>query len=136
MAYAKEVSQALVIRRISFNRTAETQRRLSEFVEQVEGNDYSIFGILRGKDKVVDNAEFSVASPPKEKKFFCSELAAACLRAVGCISTERVSSYFWPGSFAEGGEIDSCLAEGVTIGPEISIDCRIMEVGRAVTDTL
>lgn len=78
MAYAKEVSQALVIRRISFNRTAETQRRLSEFVEQVEGNDYSIFGILRGKDKVVDNAEFSVASPPKEKKFFCSELAAAC----------------------------------------------------------
>ena len=41
-------------------------------------------------------------------------------------------SYFWPGSFAKGGEIDHALTPGLSYGEVILLDCKIIEVGKAV----
>lgn len=48
------------------------------------------------------------------------------------------SSYFWPGSFAIGGEMDVILREvssppNPSYGDEYIIDCRLLEIGRAVS---
>ncbi|ETM51200.1 hypothetical protein, variant 1 [Phytophthora nicotianae] len=47
MAYAREVSNTIVVRKISSERTPEITEVLTEFVRRVDGNPYSIFGILR-----------------------------------------------------------------------------------------
>lgn len=47
MAYAREVSNTIVVRKIEVERTPEMVEMLREFVSRVDGNPYSIFGILR-----------------------------------------------------------------------------------------
>ncbi|DAZ97400.1 TPA: hypothetical protein N0F65_011284 [Lagenidium giganteum] len=175
MAYAREVSKTIVVRRLDQHaRTDETHQRLTQFVQRVEGNSYSIFGILqaRGESERIDSREImqlqlepqrrcsqtteasytsdassdatgsvvpSDASPTgsegkasrSNRKYFCSSLIASAYKHVGWLDTTRSSSYFWPGSFEEGGEIDKYMAKGVQLGPETIIDCRIVEVGLA-----
>ncbi|KAG2828193.1 hypothetical protein PC129_g8226 [Phytophthora cactorum] len=47
MAYAREVSNTIIVRKIVSDRTPELTEMLREFVRRVDGNPYSIFGILR-----------------------------------------------------------------------------------------
>ncbi|KAI9988074.1 hypothetical protein PInf_024335 [Phytophthora infestans] len=47
MAYAREVSNTIIVRKIASERTPELTETLREFVRCVDGNPYSIFGILR-----------------------------------------------------------------------------------------
>ncbi|KAG7386705.1 hypothetical protein PHYPSEUDO_015385 [Phytophthora pseudosyringae] len=47
MAYAREVSNSIIVRKIETERTPEMIEVLREFVRRVDGNPYSIFGILR-----------------------------------------------------------------------------------------
>uniref|UniRef100_K3WMP2 PX domain-containing protein n=1 Tax=Globisporangium ultimum (strain ATCC 200006 / CBS 805.95 / DAOM BR144) TaxID=431595 RepID=K3WMP2_GLOUD len=49
MAYSREVSNVIAVRRIRAERTPEMVEQLRLFVERVEGNPYSILGILRSK---------------------------------------------------------------------------------------
>ncbi|KAF1321069.1 Ribonuclease h2 subunit a, partial [Globisporangium splendens] len=49
MAYSREVSNVIAVRRIKVERTPEMVEQLRLFVERVEGNPYSILGILRSK---------------------------------------------------------------------------------------
>jgi len=63
--------------------------------------------------------------------FFCSELVAAGLQEMGIIDASCNSSYFWPGSFGKGGEIDESLCEGLSYGDVILLDCKTMEVGES-----
>jgi hypothetical protein len=47
MAYAREVSKAIVVRKVETERSPELLELLAEFVRRVNGNPYSILGILR-----------------------------------------------------------------------------------------
>lgn len=49
MAYAREVSNVIAVRRIVAERSPAVVERLKRFVERVEGNPYSILGILRSQ---------------------------------------------------------------------------------------
>lgn len=49
LAYSREVSNVIAVRKIKAERTPEIVERLRAFVEQVEGNPYSILGILRSQ---------------------------------------------------------------------------------------
>ena len=111
-------------------RDESTTTALSNFVRHVDGNSYSILGILKGNE--VKNKLSNETTSPKDKKFFCSELVAAALRAMGALSTAHVSSYFWPGDFAEGGTVERCLDDNCALGREIEVDCRVVEVGSAI----
>ena len=51
----------------------------------------------------------------------------------GVIRPNYNVSFFWPGSFALGGEVDGAVTDGLAYGPEILIDCREMEVGSALS---
>lgn len=183
MAYSREVSNVIVVRKIKAERTPEIVERLRHFVERVEGNPYSILGILRSQkasERMVLDAppssqvetsgntsaddsdsstgsssgtpaayglklstpstipESSIASEAssaaKKRKYFCSSLAASTLKHLGWIHTTHGSSHFWPGSFEDGGEIETCFIDGVSMEPEAVIDCRIVEVGLATQD--
>ena len=57
------------------------------------------------------------------------------MKSMGCLNSERPSAYFWPGSFSEGGELEKYLTNGVSYGPEILIDCRVLEIGKATKTT-
>ncbi|GMG16045.1 unnamed protein product [Phytophthora fragariaefolia] len=159
MAYAREVSNSIVVRRVETERPPELIELLKEFVLHVDGNPYSIFGILRSTGEsersifssarsCADETEESFANtgsstnsnpsspvtensdPSKAKrKYFCSSLVASAWKELGWLQTKRKSSSFWPGSFEDGGEVESLLAPGVALQPETVIDCRIVEVG-------
>lgn len=49
LAYSREVSNVIAVRKIQAERTPAIVERLRAFVEQVEGNPYSILGILRSQ---------------------------------------------------------------------------------------
>lgn len=49
MAYSREVSNVIAVRKIKAERTPAIVERLKLFVERVEGNPYSILGILRSQ---------------------------------------------------------------------------------------
>ncbi|KAF0691545.1 Aste57867_17257 [Aphanomyces stellatus] len=124
LAYGREVTNAIVARRVEAPRTPETLAKLQQFVLDVDGNKYSIFGILN-RSKVDDKE--------KTSNYFCSELVAATLQHLGWVQTTVPPSYFWPGSFAADGELEQKhLMPNVQLGPELAIDCKIMEVGRAM----
>ena len=64
-----------------------------------------------------------------KRRFFCSELVAAAQIKSGIIRKTFNVSFFWPGSFAEGGSVDEAMTDGLRYGAEILIDCRDIEVG-------
>ena len=68
-----------------------------------------------------------------KKNFFCSELVACCWKAMGVLQHRKNSTYYWPADFAPGGAVEEHLAEGVSLGPQIAIDCRFVEVGYATS---
>ena len=43
------------------------------------------------------------------QNFFCSELVAEALKAVGILDDARVSASWWPRDFQDGGAIDKAL---------------------------
>jgi len=69
----------------------------------------------------------------KKKTFFCSELVAAAQLDAGLLKPTSNASFFWPGSFAVGGEVDGATAAPFQYGPEITIDFKEAEVGKART---
>jgi ribonuclease H2 subunit A len=196
MAYAREVSKKIVVRTLQVERTKEIEQQFKEFVSRVEGNKYSIMGILQTRsdsaskniDKISEtetetetaatktkkkttatsvvpfgdlntlmnatsitttsssntstttSSSSSISEKEEEnhdkkdkRKYFCSSLVAATLKHVGWLQTKHSSSYFWPGSFEEGGEIEKFLRQDIQISSEQVIDCRIVEVGLATT---
>ncbi|KAL7686126.1 putative Phox domain, PX domain superfamily, papain-like cysteine peptidase superfamily [Plasmopara halstedii] len=160
MAYAREVSNVIVVRKIETERSIELMDTLTDFVRRVNGNRYSLAEILRftgksdrnlarstlvthskyevGDDSISSNINSSTPSSPvtsssdstkSQRKYFCSSLVAAAWKELGWLQTKRKSSSFWPGSFEDGGEVERLLRPELVLGPEIVIDCRIVEVG-------
>lgn len=159
MAYAREVSNSIVVRRVQTERSPELIAMLKDFVHRVDGNPYSIFGILRStgesersvfssirscadesEDSFANTGSSTSSSPSSpvtdisdasksKRKYFCSSLVASAWKELGWLQTKRKSSSFWPGSFEDGGEVESLLAPGLVLHPETVIDCRIVEVG-------
>ena len=50
---------------------------------------------------------------------------------MGCLQTEREDAYFWPSSFAQGGDLEKYMGPGFSYGEEIVIDCNMVEVEKA-----
>ena len=76
-------------------------------------------------------------SQQEEDKFFCSQLVAAGLKAMSVLPTDLNSSRFWPGSFAEGGEIDGAgvMIDPWRLGEVMLVDTKTLELGSAVVKT-
>ncbi|GMH77776.1 hypothetical protein TrST_g13862 [Triparma strigata] len=66
-----------------------------------------------------------------KKDYFCSELIAAALKAMGIMYDRRNELYFWPGEFGKGGSLDKSLIEECEYGEEMIIDCKVLEIGSA-----
>jgi hypothetical protein len=58
----------------------------------------------------------------QQDSFFCSELVAAGLQAMGVLPADFNANYFWPGTFAPGGALDGSLANGFCYGSLSVID--------------
>ena len=67
----------------------------------------------------------------EKKDYFCSELIAGALKAMGLMLDRRNELYFWPGEFGEGGGVDKSLIEGCKYGEEVIIDCKVLEIAGA-----
>ncbi|TMW62683.1 hypothetical protein Poli38472_005301 [Pythium oligandrum] len=170
MAYSREVSNSIVVRKFTADRSVEARQRLNDFVSSVNGNPYSILGLIhtrgesdrriadeRGNKSPATQRQTSPPSPSsrpttptggrmdsgnisprsneaRKRKYFCSSLVASALKHLGWLETTHSSSYFWPGSYEDGGDIEKYLAPGVSIGPETLVDCRIVEVGLATQE--
>jgi hypothetical protein len=63
--------------------------------------------------------------------YFCSELVAAGLKVLGVLGSQLNAPYFWPGSFGSGDILDKEILSGFVYGPEVLIDCRVVEVASA-----
>ena len=128
-AYAKEYAETIAIRR--FESPEITEKMLAElatFTEEVKGKPYSCTpGKLLRRNSKGDGLESS-----KQEGFFCSELVAAALKRMGLLDRKMANSYFWPGSYNKGGDIDKNLRDGVKLGDLIVVDCSSAEVGRAI----
>lgn len=59
--------------------------------------------------------------------YFCSELVAAALKAMGVLSMDVRNDFFWPGSFATG-YLETYITEGNFYGEEMNINCRVNSV--------
>lgn len=70
----------------------------------------------------------------EEEEFFCSKLVAAGLKAMGVISPDVNSSRFWPGSFAQGGDVDKdgAMLPDWRFGDVIVVDTKTLELESAV----
>lgn len=66
--------------------------------------------------------------------FFCSQLVAAGLKAMGVLPPDLNASRFWPGSFAEGGDVDEegMLSSGWHFEEVTLVDKKTLELGSAV----
>jgi hypothetical protein len=73
----------------------------------------------------------------QEDAFFCSQLVAAGLKAMGVLPADLNSSRFWPGSFAPAGGIDEdgVMAPGWRFGELCLVDTKTLELGSAVLTT-
>ena len=128
-AYAKEYAETIAIRR--FESPEITEKMLAElatFTEEVKGKPYSCTpGKLMRRNSKGDGVESS-----KQDGFFCSELVAAALKRMGLLNRRMANSYYWPGSYVKGADIDKNLSDGVKLGDLIVVDCDSAEVGRAI----
>lgn len=66
--------------------------------------------------------------------FFCSQLVAAGLKAMGALPPDLNASRFWPGSFTEGGDVDEegMLSSGWRFEEVTLVDKKTLELGSAV----
>jgi len=60
----------------------------------------------------------------QDRVFFCSELVAKAFKVIGVLKdeNERSSGSYLPGSFEQGGTIDSNLEEDVVLGSVLNIN--------------
>ena len=55
-----------------------------------------------------------------------------CMKRMGLLNRRMANSYYWPGSYVKGADIDKNLSDGVKLGDLIVVDCDSAEVGRAI----
>jgi hypothetical protein len=64
--------------------------------------------------------------------YFCSELVAAALFRMGVLSSPPPSlAHFLPADFAEGGQFEKYLSEGISYTDEILIDFDTPQIEKA-----
>ena len=105
------------------NRTTEEGKEKEEGREKKKGSVGGMGGIA-GVGTLLDFNN-------KKESYFCSELIAMALKAMGLMFQRRNELFFWPGEFGRGGALEKSLIEGCGYGEEIIIDCRLMEIGSA-----
>jgi len=128
----------LAYRKVYFGRTAEQLLSLQEYVASVLGQPYGLT-VAKLLDRTLSEAFDEQgrcvssptraggggASPAREesreeglRSFFCSELAAACLKRCGVLAGARASTRYWPGSFSQHSPEPLPLQEHAYVGEE------------------
>ncbi|KAL3667071.1 hypothetical protein V7S43_008013 [Phytophthora oleae] len=95
MAYAREVSNTIVVRKIEVERTSELVEILRGFVGRVDGNPYSIFGILR----YTGESDRSIFSSSRAANSVCDESDDSFSNTGGSSTSSTPSS-----PLTEGGD--------------------------------
>uniref|UniRef100_A0A7S2SLV3 PX domain-containing protein n=1 Tax=Mucochytrium quahogii TaxID=96639 RepID=A0A7S2SLV3_9STRA len=139
-AYGQGFASDIALRRLQVDRTDYMHKALEEFTEQVNGKPYSIsLGSLiftKAKNEARTKCEEVKTEEEDQHQlkdaFFCSELVAEALIEMGVLSSNRKSSYYWPVSFQEGGEVEKAMQKQVCeqpiLSPPIHIDCQVAEI--------
>jgi hypothetical protein len=145
-----------------FNRSGSILKAVDEFVTEVVGLPYGfspaqvfskkqksstlsrrLTSMMTSSSKKAENAYENTLNPnkkndePKNKSFFCSELVASVLKQMDVIPDSLNAEYFWPGCFAKNDEIDIIMKENDLSSyydEEMVIDCRIVEISKAIVD--
>ncbi|KAJ8598508.1 hypothetical protein CTAYLR_001377 [Chrysophaeum taylorii] len=136
---------------------------ISKFAEQADGTAYG-FGIAALLDGLSYRAARSFQSPQISKPlsppprresvacsaycakpahdgerakpaYFCSQLTAKALQIGGILRGDVPADYFWPGTFASG-RLEPLLEAGVSYGPEVLVDTRVLEVATSANRAL
>ena len=97
----------------------------------VSGDPTTPTGPTSRAASAVSDVDVATKARDEYEDFFCSELIAAGLKRMGCLQTEREDAYFWPSSFAQGGDLEKYMGPGFSYGEEIVIDCNMVEVEKA-----
>lgn len=131
-AYAKEYAEVIALRQFrSPVRTSAMLSEIAKFTEEVNGKPYSCTpGKLMRRNSRGDGVKSA-----KEDGYFCSELVAAGLKRMGLLDRTMANSYFWPGSYRQGGDIEKHLTASATLGDSIIVDCLFSEVGHAIRNS-
>jgi len=130
----------IVWRKVYFDRTDERMERLKESVMSALGHRYNldlknIFTRKVSPEFDADGQDISSSEVQKAMKaverdegpdgcirrYFCSELVAACLKRCGVLATSTASTQYWPGTFSQHCYNPLPLHEGVHIGEEQEI---------------
>lgn len=117
--------------------------RMVKYVQKVDGKPYGmslrkIFGNKKNQSSSKqEEGDLDGKSPEEvlqvnEKEgYFCSELVASALMNMHILKDDYPPSYYWPGSFGEGGEVEKNMRGELRYGPVILLDCKVMEIGKA-----
>jgi len=138
-------------------RTPSVHEAQRKFVEEVVGKPYGFLSLSnlfpakrtsqerRPSLTLLDRVLRRGRGPPEEGQeqqrqedaFFCSQLVAAGLKAMGVLPADLNSGRFWPGSFAPAGGIDEdgVMAPGWRFGELCLVDTKTLELGSAVLTT-
>lgn len=109
---------------------APSPAELAEAVLEPNGTAAGLAdAVLEPRDTEKARAKIRTVVPPEN--FFCSELVAHALQVLGVLSTAKAPSAYWPADFGTDGAVEGDLVDGVRLGPETLIDCRVLEVARA-----
>eukprot|EP01066_Platyproteum_vivax_P010401 Platyproteum_vivax@DN4646_c0_g1_i1.p1 len=108
----------MVLRRMYFNRTDERMAGFEEWTQDTVGKPYKLSAtkLVRSKSDGI------------EDDFFCSELVANALKALGVVRKDKAGSLYWPSSFSTKAKhsIDEDLIDGAEIGEELLIDFNLL----------
>lgn len=105
MAYSREVSNSIVVRRFNAERTPALVDELSKFVQRVEGNPYSILGILHSSgesDRTLQDMMNSRSSDDSGE-----DVRRDAASATATIASNGAGEYFGSNDSSYGGDASS-----------------------------
>lgn len=127
----------LALRRVHFDRTHDRLFALQEFCNKVVGKPYGLDArkLIRWQSSsgtINSDGSSQASRAPVDSDFFCSQLVADALKAMGVLPRGKSSTRFWPGHFsAAKGPID-CMPGCRFESEDLTIDFRLGDVeGRA-----
>ena len=137
--YALTLSKLISTKRKSSNKADASKKRTSGLRESVNTKAAKNGSTSRGRSTAEEDVK---SSSDSSANYFCSELVADAMRAMGVLFTHYTASHYWPSSFAELGLIDEHLKESMdenkdcpaaSLGSVVLVDCKVNEVGRALS---
>ncbi|OMJ66626.1 hypothetical protein SteCoe_36461 [Stentor coeruleus] len=93
----KKLYKKIVYRQLNLTRSESMLSNLDSFVQLARGKAYH-FGLMRARNK-------SILNPGQEPTFFCSELVASGLKAMGLLDSSIPSHKYYPSAFSQKSDL-------------------------------